>query len=113
MRSIHRLYSHDGLALSGLVPELWISRIRTAAFGTVTMAIAGQSGTVGGGLFGTARLRNEFVPMLARTFAIRELRVSSRRAEQHGPLSSPARQRRRIPLHAVPTTRRPSTARTS
>src|SRR5436305_1594944 len=25
------IYQHDGLALSGLVPELWISRIRTAA----------------------------------------------------------------------------------
>ena len=25
------VYKHEGLALSGLVPELWISRIRTAA----------------------------------------------------------------------------------
>jgi ornithine cyclodeaminase len=74
------MYSHDGLALSGLVPELWISRIRTAAFGAATMQSLVNPGALVIALFGTGKIAHELMPMLARIFSIREMRVNSRRA---------------------------------
>jgi ornithine cyclodeaminase/alanine dehydrogenase-like protein (mu-crystallin family) len=75
------VYNHDGLALSGLVPELWISRIRTAAFGTVTIESLVNPGPLVVALFGTGKIAHEIVPMLARTLKVSELRINSRRAE--------------------------------
>ena len=75
------VYNHDGLALSGLVPELWISRIRTAAFGTATIESLVNPGPLVVALFGTGKIAHEIVPMLARTLAVSEMRVNSRRAE--------------------------------
>jgi ornithine cyclodeaminase/alanine dehydrogenase-like protein (mu-crystallin family) len=75
------VYNHDGLALSGLVPELWISRIRTAAFGTATIESLVNPGPLVVALFGTGKIAHEIVPMLARALPVSELRVNSRRAE--------------------------------
>lgn len=75
------IYRHDGLALSGLVPELWISRIRTAAFGAAVIECLVNPGPLVVALFGTGKIAHEIVPMLARTLAISELRVTSLRAQ--------------------------------
>ena len=75
------VYNHDGLALSGLVPELWISRIRTAAFGTAIIEQLVNPGPLVVALFGTGKIAHEIVPMLARTLTVSELRINSRRAE--------------------------------
>ncbi len=75
------VYDHEGLALSGLVPELWISRIRTAAFGTATLEALVTPGPLVVALFGTGKIAHEFVPMLASALPIAELRINSRRAE--------------------------------
>jgi ornithine cyclodeaminase len=75
------VYDHAGLALSGLVPELWISRIRTAAFGTATLEALVNPGPLVVALFGTGKIAHEFVPMLASALPIAELRINSRRAE--------------------------------
>ncbi|HEX2825976.1 MAG TPA: hypothetical protein VHP37_06495 [Burkholderiales bacterium] len=75
------VYKHGNLALAGLVAELWISRIRTAAFGTAAVEVLANPGPLVVALFGTGKIANEIVPMLARALDIRELRVSSRRQE--------------------------------
>ena len=75
------VYRHGGLALSGLVAELWISRIRTAAFGAAAIEMLANPGPLVVALFGAGKIANQIVPMLARTLDIRELRVSSRRPE--------------------------------
>jgi ornithine cyclodeaminase/alanine dehydrogenase-like protein (mu-crystallin family) len=75
------LYQHGGLELSGLVPELWTSRIRTAAFGAALIEHLCRPGPLVVALFGTGRISTEIVPMLASTLTISELRVTSQRAE--------------------------------
>ena len=75
------VYDHGGLALSGLVPELWISRIRTAAFGTAAIERLVNPGALKVALFGTGKIAQEIVPMLAAALEVAELRVTSRRAE--------------------------------
>jgi ornithine cyclodeaminase/alanine dehydrogenase-like protein (mu-crystallin family) len=75
------LYRHGGLALSGLVPELWTSRIRTAAFGAATIEHLCNPGRQVVALFGTGKISQQIVPMLGCIIDIAELRVTSRRPE--------------------------------
>lgn len=75
------VYNHGGVALSGLVAELWISRIRTAAFGIATLEHLVNPGPLVVALFGTGKIANHIVPMLSRALPVAELRVGSRRAE--------------------------------
>lgn len=75
------VYNHGGVALSGLVAELWISRIRTAAFGVATMEHLVNPGPLVVALFGTGKIAHEIVPMLKRALSVAELRVNSRRSE--------------------------------
>jgi ornithine cyclodeaminase/alanine dehydrogenase-like protein (mu-crystallin family) len=75
------LYRHGGLELSGLVPELWTSRIRTAAFGAALIEHLCRPGPLVVALFGTGRISTEIVPMLASILDIVEMRVTSQRAE--------------------------------
>jgi ornithine cyclodeaminase/alanine dehydrogenase-like protein (mu-crystallin family) len=75
------LYRHGGLALSGLVPELWTSRIRTAAFGAATIEHLCNPGPQVVALFGTGKIARQIAPMLGRILDIAELRVTARRAE--------------------------------
>lgn len=75
------LYRHDGTAISGLISEGWLSRIRTAAFGAVVVERLVNPGPQIVALFGTGRISHEIVPMLPKLFPIVEMRVQSRRAE--------------------------------
>lgn len=75
------VYNHGGVALSGLVAELWISRIRTAAFGVATLEHLVNPGPLIVALFGTGKIATEIVPMLDRALSVAELRVNSRRPE--------------------------------
>ena len=94
------VYNHDGLALSGLVPELWISRIRTAAFGTATLEALVNPGPLVVALFGTGKIAHEFVPMLASALSISELRINSRRAESMNAFVAAHAPKVRFPLRA-------------
>lgn len=75
------VYRHGGTAISGLVSESWLSRIRTAAFGAVVIErlVNPQPKVIA--LFGTGRISDEIVPMLARLFPAAEVRVQSGRAQ--------------------------------
>ena len=75
------IYDHRSLALSGLIPELWISRIRTGAFGLATVEALVNPGPLVVALFGTGKIAHEIVNMLALALPVAELRVCSRRAE--------------------------------
>jgi ornithine cyclodeaminase len=88
------VYRHGDVALCGLVAELWISRIRTAAFGVATLEHLVNPGPQVVALFGAGKIAHEIVPMLARAFRISELRVHSRR-----PQSTAAFVARHAPAH--------------
>jgi ornithine cyclodeaminase/alanine dehydrogenase-like protein (mu-crystallin family) len=75
------VYDHGGLALSGLVAELWVSRIRTAAFGIAAIERLVNPGPQVVALFGTGKIAHEIVPMLASALEVKELRVTSRRPQ--------------------------------
>jgi ornithine cyclodeaminase/alanine dehydrogenase-like protein (mu-crystallin family) len=77
------IYDHDqGGALAGLVSELWLSRIRTAAFGVAAVEALVPDRPLVIGLFGAGDIANEIVPMLALAFSIKQLKVFSRRRER-------------------------------
>lgn len=75
------VFDNDTATLSGLVAERWLSRVRTAAFGAVSIAPLVNPGPLVVALFGAGGISREMVPLLARTLKVDELRVSSRRAE--------------------------------
>ena len=75
------IFDHESQSLSGLVAERWLSRVRTAAFGAASIAPLVNPGPLVVTLFGAGGIAREIVPLLARALQIRELRVSSRRAE--------------------------------
>ena len=75
------VYSHQDSRLAGLVAERWLSVVRTAAFGVVSVERLVNSGPLTVALFGSGRIANEAVPLLAHALQIKELRVHSRRAE--------------------------------
>jgi ornithine cyclodeaminase len=77
----HGATGHGATAISGLVSESWLSRIRTAAFGAVVVERLVNPGPRVIALFGTGRIADEIVPMLAGLFPSAEMRVQSRRAE--------------------------------
>jgi ornithine cyclodeaminase len=88
------VYDHAaGGVLAGLVSELWLSRIRTAAFGAAGIEALLPDRPLAIGLFGAGGIADEIVPILARAVAIKELKVLSRRrqsteafVERHGAL---------------------------
>jgi ornithine cyclodeaminase/alanine dehydrogenase-like protein (mu-crystallin family) len=75
------VYDHGDFHLAGLVAEHWLSRVRTAAFGTVSVQPLVNPGPLVVALFGAGGIADEIVPMLRRALQIAELRVNSRRAE--------------------------------
>jgi len=75
------VYDHGDFHLAGLVAEHWLSRVRTAAFGTVSVQPLVNPGALVITMFGAGGIADEMVPMLKSALQIRELRVSSRRAE--------------------------------
>ena len=76
------IYDHNGGGLVGLVSELWLSRMRTAAFGVVAVEPLVRPGPLKIGLFGAGDIAAAMLPLLARTFKISEMRVNSRRSER-------------------------------
>jgi len=75
------VYDHAGFQISGLVSEHWLSRLRTAAFGAVSVRALVNPGPLTVALFGTGGIAAEIVPMLAHALDIAELRVTSRQAQ--------------------------------
>lgn len=75
------VYDHGSFHLAGLVSEHSLSRVRTAAFGTVSVQPLVNPGPLVVTMFGAGGIADEMVPMLKRSLQISELRVSSRRAE--------------------------------
>ena len=75
------VYDHGDFHLAGLVAEHWLSRLRTAAFGAVSVQPLVNPGPLVVALFGAGGIADEIVPMLKSTLEIRELRITSRRAE--------------------------------
>jgi len=75
------IFKHEDAALSGLVAERWLSRIRTAAFGVASIERLVSPGPLVVALLGAGGIAAEIVPLIARALPVRELRVSSRRPE--------------------------------
>lgn len=96
------VYNHPGIELSGLVAELWISRIRTAAFGVATMEALANPGSLIVALFGAGRIAAEMMPMLARALNVAELRVHSRRVESTAAFVAAHAPKFRFPVRVEP-----------
>ena len=79
------VFGHEGAGdqagLCGLVSEVWLSRMRTAAFGTVIVERLVNPGPLVVALCGAGAIAAEIVPMLAHSLPIKELRVHTRRTE--------------------------------
>lgn len=75
------VYDHGNFHLAGLVAEHWLSRVRTAAFGTVCVQPLVNPGPLVVALFGAGGIADEIVPMLRRALEVKELRVNSRRGD--------------------------------
>jgi len=75
------VFHNESATLSGLVAERWLSRVRTAAFGAVSIEPLVNPGPVVVAMFGAGGISREMLPLIARTLKVEELRVSSRRAE--------------------------------
>jgi ornithine cyclodeaminase/alanine dehydrogenase-like protein (mu-crystallin family) len=77
------VYDHAaGGTLVGLVSELWLSRIRTAAFGVAGIEALLPDRPLSIGLFGTGAIAEEIVPLFSLAFSVKELKVLSRRRER-------------------------------
>jgi ornithine cyclodeaminase len=100
------VYRHGGTAISGLVSERWLSRVRTAAFAVVVVERLVTPGPKVVALFGTGRISDEIVPMLPRLFPIAEMRVQSRRAESMQTFVAKHASSVSYPLRAEPDRRR-------
>jgi len=95
------VYEHTGFQLSGLVSDHWLSRLRTAAFGTVSVQPLVNPGPLVVTLFGTGGIAAEIVPMLAHALEMSELRVSSRREESMAAFVATHSPNLRVPMRAV------------
>jgi ornithine cyclodeaminase/alanine dehydrogenase-like protein (mu-crystallin family) len=82
------IFDHDSAGLSGLVPDFWLSRIRTAAFGVAVAERLVKPGPLVVALFGAGTIAREIVPLLALALPVKELRVHSRRAESMASFAS-------------------------
>lgn len=100
------LYRHGGLELTGLVPELWTSRIRTAAFGAATIEHLCNPGPQVVALLGTGKIPRQIAPMLGRILAVAELRVTSRRGESMADFVDTVGPRCAFPMRVEPDPRR-------
>ena len=77
------VYDHEkGGVLVGLIAELWLARIRTAAFGVAAIEALLPDRPVTIGLFGAGDIADEIVPLFSLAFSVKELKVLSRRRER-------------------------------
>jgi ornithine cyclodeaminase/alanine dehydrogenase-like protein (mu-crystallin family) len=100
------VYGNEDSMLWGLVAERWLSRVRTAAFGAVSIAPLVNAGPLVVTLFGAGGIAHEIIPLLARTLQIKELRVNSRRAENMSAFVAAHASNVDFPLRAEPEARR-------
>lgn len=82
------IFNSVNAELSGLVPDFWLSRIRTAAFCVAVVERLVKPGPLVVALFGAGAIAREIVPLIAQTFPVKELRVHSRRAESMAAFAS-------------------------
>lgn len=100
------VYDHSGYQISGLVSEHWLSRLRTAAFGAVSVQALVNPGPLVVALFGTGGIAAEIVPMLAQALEVKELRVTSRQAKSMDAFISAQAGATDVPLRAEPDGRK-------
>ena len=72
------VFRHSDNALIGLVSELWLSRLRTAAFAAVMVGHLANRGPARVALFGSGAIADELVPMLPRVLDLADIRVHAR-----------------------------------
>lgn len=100
------VYDHSGYQISGLVSEHWLSRLRTAAFGAVSVQALVNPGPLVVALFGTGGIAAEIVPMLAQALEVKELRVTSRQAKSMDAFISAQAGTTDVPMRAEPDGRK-------
>jgi len=100
------VFDHEHTMLSGLVAERWLSRVRTAAFGAASIEPLVNPGPLVVALFGAGGISKEIVPLIARTLQVKEMRVSSRRAESTAAFVAEHAPAVKFPLRAEPDGRR-------
>jgi ornithine cyclodeaminase len=100
------VYDHSGYQISGLVSEHWLSRLRTAAFGAVSVQALVNPGPLVVALFGTGGIAAEIVPMLAQALEVKELRVNSRQAKSMDAFISAQAGATDVPMRAEPDGRK-------
>jgi ornithine cyclodeaminase len=100
------VYGNEDSMLWGLVAERWLSRVRTAAFGAVSIEALVNPGPLVVCLFGSGGIAHEMVPLLARALKVKELRVNSRRAESSSQFVDRHRAGVAFPMRAEPDRRR-------
>ncbi|MBY0438304.1 MAG: hypothetical protein K2W80_08940 [Burkholderiales bacterium] len=100
------VYDHSGYQISGLVSEHWLSRLRTAAFGAVSVQALVNPGPLVVSLFGTGGIASEIVPMLAQALDVKELRVTSRQAKSMDAFIAAQAANVRVPMRAEPDGRK-------
>jgi ornithine cyclodeaminase/alanine dehydrogenase-like protein (mu-crystallin family) len=100
------VFDHETTMLSGLVAERWLSRMRTAAFGAVSIEPLVNPGPLVIALFGAGGISKEMVPLIARTLQVREMRVNSRRPERTAAFVAEHAPTVKFPMHAEPDGRR-------
>lgn len=100
------VYDHSGYQISGLVSEHWLSRLRTAAFGAVSVQALVNPGPLVVALFGTGGIAAEIVPMLAQALEVKELRVTSRQAKSMDAFISAQAGATDVPMRAEPDGRK-------
>jgi ornithine cyclodeaminase len=100
------VYGNEDCTLWGLVEERWLSSVRTAAFGAVSLEPLVNPGPLAVTLFGAGSIANEMVPLIARTLEVRELRVNSRRPESTAAFVAAHAPKVGFPMSAEPDPRR-------
>src|SRR5439155_27294580 len=70
------VYGNEHARLWGLVAVGWPSRVRTAAFGAVSIEGLVNAGPVVVTLFGAGGIAHEMVPLIARTLQVKEFRMN-------------------------------------
>jgi ornithine cyclodeaminase len=96
------VFDHETTMLSGLVAERWLSRVRTAAFGAVSIEPLVNPGPLVVALFGAGGIAREMVPLIARTLKVKEMRVNSRRAESSAAFAAERAPGAGFPIRAEP-----------
>ena len=72
------VFNHADNTLIGLVSELWLSRLRTAAFAAVMIGHLANRGPAQVALFGSGTIADELMPMLPRVLDLAGMRVFAR-----------------------------------